>query len=254
MERQTNYTSMEGYELPSGGLPYGGKVDPHVELRSMTARDEMKRLSPSTTPLKTLSDVIEGCLLEKPGVRVYDMCLGDYEYLMQRLRVVTYGNKYKMSVACPGCGELVDAEADLDEIGVKSPTDEELRKLTHIALPRSGKEIELRLLSPRDIDEIDRKGKDMKRRFKGAETDFPTLAKIEASVVAIDGKAYAPTDVDNIVVNLPAMDFAKLLNSIDALNQAIGPDNEIYVKCPRCGYEIKTFFRFGPEFFRPTDI
>ena len=72
-ERQTNYTIMEGYTLPSEGKIYEAKVDPHVELRSMTARDEMKRLSPSSTPLKTLADIIEGCLIEKPAIPVYDL-------------------------------------------------------------------------------------------------------------------------------------------------------------------------------------
>ena len=57
-ERQTNYTIGEGVELPSKGLIYGKQVNPHIELRSMTARDEMKRLSPSTTQFKTLSDII----------------------------------------------------------------------------------------------------------------------------------------------------------------------------------------------------
>ena len=55
-ERQQNYTIAEGYELPSKGLIYEGvSVNPHVELRSMTARDEMKRLNSSTTPFKTLA-------------------------------------------------------------------------------------------------------------------------------------------------------------------------------------------------------
>ena len=62
-EKQTNYTLMEGYELPSKGKIYDEPVNAHIELRSMTARDEMKRLAPSTTPLKTLADIIEGCML-----------------------------------------------------------------------------------------------------------------------------------------------------------------------------------------------
>ena len=69
MERQSDYTIMEGYELPSKGKIYTEKVNPHVELRSMTARDEMKRLSPSSTPLKTLADIIEGCCIEQPAIQ-----------------------------------------------------------------------------------------------------------------------------------------------------------------------------------------
>ena len=41
-ERQNDYTIMEGYELPSKGKIYSENVNPHIELRSMTARDEMK--------------------------------------------------------------------------------------------------------------------------------------------------------------------------------------------------------------------
>ena len=39
-ERQTNYTIGEGMELPSKGKIYNVPVASHVELRSMTARDE----------------------------------------------------------------------------------------------------------------------------------------------------------------------------------------------------------------------
>ena len=31
-------------------------------------------------------------------------------------------------------------------------------------------------------------------------------------------------------------------------------DNILYLTCPKCGEEVTTFFRFGPEFFRPTTI
>ena len=40
----------------------------------------------------------------------------------------------------------------------------------------------------------------------------------------------------------------------DKLNQQIGLENILYLTCPTCGEEINTFFRFGPEFFRPTNI
>ena len=55
-ERQTNYTISEGYELPSKGLIYEPKISSHVELRSMTARDEMKRLAGSTAKFKVLCE------------------------------------------------------------------------------------------------------------------------------------------------------------------------------------------------------
>ena len=117
-ERQTKYTIGEGLDLPSKGQIYPNFAPAQVELRSMTARDEMKRLSPSTTQFKNLAEIIEGCMIEKYPVHVYDMALGDYEYLLHRLRIVTYGDEYKIAVKCSNCGEIVETTAHLDELKV----------------------------------------------------------------------------------------------------------------------------------------
>lgn len=254
MERQTDYTIMEGYELPSRGKIYEEKVDPHVELRSMTARDEMKRLSPSSTPLKTLADIIEGCCVEKPAVHVYDMCLGDYEFLLHKLRIVTYGEDYKVSLRCPECRESIETVAKLGHLEVKEFDEEKIRELQTFTLPKSNRIITLNFLSPRMAEEMEVKVKDMKRRYKNATIDFETLVKLQVNIDLVDGEKKSETELDNIITNLPALDLQKILNNIDKLNQQIGLDNILYVTCPKCGEEITTFFRFGPEFFRPTTI
>jgi hypothetical protein len=254
MERQTDYTIMEGYELPSRGKIYEEKVDPHVELRSMTARDEMKRLSPSSTPLKTLADIIEGCCVEKSAVHVYDMCLGDYEFLLHKLRIVTYGEDYKVSLRCPECRESIETVAKLGHLEVKEFDEEKIRELQTFTLPKSNRIITLNFLSPRMAEEMEVKVKDMKRRYKNATIDFETLVKLQVNIDLVDGEKKSETELDNIITNLPALDLQKILNNIDKLNQQIGLDNILYVTCPKCGEEITTFFRFGPEFFRPTTI
>ena len=142
-ERQTNYTIMEGYELPSRGKIYAEDVNPHIELRSMTARDEMKRLSPSSTPLKTLADIIEGCCIEKPAIHVYDMSLGDYEFLLHKLRIVTYGEDYKVTLRCFECGEAIETVADLGQLSVKDFDEDAIKALQTFSLPKSGRVITL---------------------------------------------------------------------------------------------------------------
>ena len=146
MERQTDYTIMEGYELPSKGKIYTENVNPHIELRSMTARDEMKRLSPSSTPLKTLADIIEGCCIEAPAVHVYDMSLGDYEFLLHKLRIVTYGEDYKVALRCPECGEVIEAVTKLDQLGVKEYNEDEVKELQTFTLPKSNRLVTLNFL------------------------------------------------------------------------------------------------------------
>lgn len=252
--RQVDYTIMEGYELPSKGKIYNTSVDPHIELRSMTARDEMKRLSPSSTPLKTLADIIEGCCIEKPGVHVYDMSLGDYEFLLHKLRIVTYGEDYKVSLRCPECGEIIETVAQLGQLDVKEFDEEKIKELQTFTLPKSNRIITLNFLSPRMVEEMEAKVKDMKRRYKNVTIDFETLVRLLTNIDLVDGEKKSETELDNIVTNLPALDLQKILNNIDMLNQQVGLDNILYLTCPKCGGEVTTFFRFGPEFFRPTTI
>ena len=252
--RQTDYTIMEGYEIPSKGKIYSENVNPHIELRSMTARDEMKRLSPSSTPLKTLADIIEGCCVEKPVIHVYDMSLGDYEFLLHKLRIVTYGEDYKVALRCSECGEMIETVAKLDQLSVKEFDEEAINSLQTFSLPQSGRIISLNFLSPRRVEEMEVKVKDMKRRYKTATIDFETLVKVICNIDLVDGEKKTEHELEQLITNLPARDLQKILNNIDKLNQQIGLDNILYLTCPKCGEEVTTFFRFGPEFFRPSTI
>lgn len=253
-ERQTNYTIGECTTLPSGGVIYGAGVTAQIELRSMTARDEMKRLAPSTSQFKTLADIIEGCMIEKPAIHVYDMALGDYEYLLHRLRIVTYGDEYKMTLRCPYCGEYTDATAHLEELRLKEFDFEAFKAAQTIVLPRSGCTVTLNFQTPRILDENEIYVKDMKRRFKDAEVDFTLMSILMSAIDTVDGMHMDSVKLEAFVNKLPALDMTKILNAIEVLNSQIGIDNSIVIGCSKCGGEVPTSFRFGSEFFRPTNI
>ena len=252
--RQTDYAVMEGYELPSKGRIYSENVNPHIELRSMSARDEMRRLSPSSTPLKTLADIIEDCCIEKPAIHVYDMGLGDYEFLLHKLRIVTYGEDYKVALRCTDCGEQIETIAKLDQLSVKEFDEEAVRDLQTFSLPVSGRIVSLNFITPRITEAMEVKVKDMQRKYKTATIDFNTLVRVLCNIDLVDGEKKNEHELENFVTSLHAKDLQKILNNIDKLNQQIGLDNILYLTCPKCGEEITTFFRFGPEFFRPSNI
>ena len=92
----TNYTIGNQYTLPSLGKVYDKQINPQITLRSMTIEDEMKRLNHADRPYKVMCEIIDDCLIEKLGISSYDMCLGDYQFLLHKLRVVTYGKEYKL--------------------------------------------------------------------------------------------------------------------------------------------------------------
>ena len=253
-ERQFKYTIAEGYELPSKGKIYDVKVDPQIELRSMTARDEMKRLSPSNSQFKKLADIIEGCMIEKPKVKVYDMALGDYEFLLHKLRIVTYGTDYKIAVGCPHCGHTFEATANLEQLQIIDFDEEKFRSLQTFTLPVSGDTIKLKFQTPRMLDEIEAKTKEMRRKFREAELEFNLLILLEEIIDEVNGVKLDPMKAENYITKLAAKDMTKIVNNIDALNELIGLDASLFVDCPHCRSEVKTFFRFGTEFFRPSNV
>ena len=136
----------------------------------------------------------------------------------------------------------------------KEFNEDEINGLQTFSLPKSGRMITLNFLSPRMVEEMEVKVKDMKRRYKNATIDFETLVRLLMNIDLVDGEKKTETELENIITNLPALDLQKILNNIDKLNQQIGLDNILYLTCPKCGEEVTTFFRFGPEFFRPTTI
>ena len=252
--RQTNYTIAEGYELPSKGKIYSVPVNPHVELRSMSARDEMKRLSPSSTQFKKLADIIEGCMIEKPAVHVYDMALGDYEFLLHKLRIVTYGPKYKMGLACPHCGTPFESDADLEQLEIADFDEEKFESLRSFILPKSGDSIKIKFQTPRMLDDVELQTKEAKRKFKSTDIDFDILFLLKNVIDEVNGNKLSPEKLETYINNLPAMDLIKIINNLDALNACVGINGKLVVDCPNCGGEVLTSFRFGPEFFRPTNI
>lgn len=247
-----DYTIAEDYVLPSEGLIYSKPVNPHVRLRSMTVRDEMKRLSQTDTPYKQLAEIIENCMLEKPAVSVYDMALGDYDYLLHKLRITTYGPKYKMSVMCPNCGNFYETEINLDELKVIPFDKEKFDQTSSFVLPVSGKNVSIRFQTPRMLDTMEIKAKEFKRKNKNVTVDPTPLIQLEGLIETVDGKVLSYNELQTFINNLSAADFNYIIQKSAKLNNLIGLNTEVDVVCDKCGGDISTYFRGGQEFFRPS--
>lgn len=249
---EDKYTIAEEYRLPSGGAIYEKPVNPIGKLRSMTTREEMRRLAPTNTQYKVLSDIIETCMLEKPAIHVYDMCLGDFEYLLHQLRIVTHGANYKMTVLCPQCGNVQDASVNLDAMETKPFDISALDTALQVTLPKSGKVVKLAFQTPRTLDTIKTKTAELAKKFNDG-MDYELLVTLQEAITEVDGQKLSFVQKENFINNLPAKDTNKLIQAIDKINHLVGLKGEITYKCERCGEDNTTFFRFGPEFFRPTD-
>lgn len=246
-----DYTLTGNYTLPSLGKVYNVDVNPNVKIRSMTVAEEMKRLNSSDRPYKNLADIIDDCLVDKPGISSYDMCLGDFQYLLHKLRVVTYGTKYRLSSKCPHCGFDNVGDIDLNEMSVSSYTDE-VEKYFDIELPVSKNRIRLRMQTPRILDDINVRVKEITSKRKSSSKDSAFLLNIESVIDTVDGSKLDVFKKSDFVKQLPMADINYILASMNKINELIGIDVTLSATCDFCGLDYDSPFRITPEFFRPS--
>ena len=250
----TEYTIANEYVLPSEGKVYGDKkVNPQVKLRSMTTAEEMKRLNHTDRPYKAMSEIIDECLVDNLGISSYDLCVADYQYLLHKLRVVTYGPIYKSSSTCPYCGTTNIHDINLDGDLKLIPFDEEeYRKYSEFVLPATKKEIKLRMQTPRILDNTTVKAKDFRRKNPQAQGDPAFLFTLEALIELVDGEKPEAFRLQNFIRTLPMLDTNYILKAAQKLNGMFGLDSKLDNQCHFCGLDYTSNFRTTAEFFGPS--
>ena len=248
----TNYSIAEEYTLPSLGKVYTQKINPVVKLRSMTTEEEMKRLAPSDRQYKNLCEIIDDCIVEPIGISAYDMCIADYQFLLHKLRVVTYGSDYKTASTCPYCGTTNENNVNLSELSVRECSLEDLNKYLEVDLPKTGKHVRLALQTPRMIDDITVRNKEIKKKSKGAAQDSTLLFTLASLISTVDGQYLDPVKKEDLVRSLPMMDTNYIMKHAQKLVESFGIDPTIGLTCSMCGLDYTSSFRFSGEFFGPT--
>ena len=254
-----DYTIAEEYELPSKGQIYAVPFDGRVKLRSMTVQEEMKRMNQGKSMNATLCEIIDDCLVTKLPISCYDLAVPDYEYLLHKLRIVTYGHDYKMLVGCPHCGKQQQYIANLDELNVIPLNLEEYKNNLSFTLPVCKREIKLRIPTARLQDEIASKVEDFNNQVakQAAATDnsigdMAPLFTLETMIESVDGAKMSYIELQQLIKNMSAADYNYIIQKMEKINTAFGLDKKIDLKCNKCGGNFSTFFRFTSEFFRPT--
>lgn len=245
-----DYTISEVFELPSKGKIYETEVKPLVRLRAMTTDDEMRRLAPSDRQYQTICNVIDACIVDDIGISSYDMCLGDFQFLLHKLRVVTYGADYRATMTCPFCGYADDRTINLESLEIL-PYSEEVEKYLNFELPKTKHHIKLKMQTPRLLDEIQIQAKDLRKKAPDI-GDTAFLLSVQLSIAEIDHKKPSVVTIMDFVRNLPMMDTNYIIKASQAINEKVGLVNEVSNTCPVCGLDYSNTFRITGEFFGPS--
>lgn len=247
----TDYTISEIVTLPSLGKIYSPEIDPQVSLRSMSTADEMKRLSQTEFPYRTMCEIIKGCITTPVSIHPYDMCIGDYLFLLHKLRIVTYGSSYTLSSICPYCGHANIDTVMLDELPVKQYTNS-IQDYFYFTLPRTNKQIKIRFQTPRILDIVSQRVSDYRKKSKDKSIDPTIMYTIANLIEEIDGRPVDITSAEDWVKTLPMLDTQTILAHANKINQEIGLDLDLEAVCDICSLSYKTAFKMTAEFFRPT--
>lgn len=246
-----NYTIAETYELPSEGKIYSQPINPLIKLSSMTTQHELQRLNRTDRPLKTMADIIDDCMVDKCGISSYDMCISDYQFLLHKIRTVTYGPEYKCTTTCPLCGEQNNSVVNLDDIKVTKYS-EELKKYLSFELPRTRDYVSLNIQTPRMLDNIQIRVKEKKKEMPTYNGDFEFLITLMFLIDTINGEKMNDFQLENYIKKLPLADSNYINNMSNEFVKSFGISNEVEVTCSLCGLSYKSPFRITSEFYRPS--
>lgn len=245
-----NSRIVETLSLPSKGMVYEEEVSPEIELSSMKTKHEMMRLSATEESQKIMAQIIDDCIVGNLGISSYDMCLGDFQYLLYKLRVVTFGPEYEMTARCPYCGFENNLTLNIDELEVKEYT-EDLADLLELDIPVSGNHIKLTMQTPRMLDRINTRVKEYNKKRKNTSENATVLYTIMSSIEEIDNEAVEPIELEQWIRDLPLADSNAILYRIDEINNSLGIDSDSLATCGVCGSSFIAPFRVNTTFFRP---
>ncbi len=236
--------------LPSKGLVYEEDVNPEIELSSMKTKHEMMRLSATDGNQKVMANIIDDCIVSDMGISSYDLCLGDFQYLLYKLRVVTFGPEYEMQCRCPYCGFENTVTLNIDELNVNEYSDS-IIDLLEMDLPISGNHIKLTMQTPRMLDRINSRIKETNQRRRNSDENLTVLYTILSCIEEIDDEPIEIVTAENWVRELPLADSNAILYRINELNDCLGIELDSLTTCKICRSTFLAPFRVNDSFFRP---
>ena len=247
------------FSTPTEILPSKGRFYPEghplhnqetVEIKYMTAKDEDILTSPSLLKKGLAIDrFIRNILLDK-RIGVQTLLSGDKNAILVSSRINGFGADYTTKVNCPACTVPSENTFDLSEVEIYDGDafeEHDVVTTDHgtfiVKLPRTKFEVEVRLLTNQDENELAAKMKANKKRSAHETNLTDQLRKI---IVSINGVEDLGT-INQFLANLPAFDSRYLRAAYQKV--VPGLDMTQHFACETCGYEKEVDIPLTVDFF-----
>jgi hypothetical protein len=237
------------FTLPIGWVDEQGQAQRQVVLRKMTGREEaiLADKRNQRNGGKLVSELLASCIVRiggatpngHAGKAASSMYSVDRNFLLLKLRSITFGPELEASYNCPHCGEVIRTTENLDELPVRmledsQAADEILLELEDGYLDRDGQlHTALKLRLPTGADE---EAVAPQIRQNAAEGKNCLLARCMKSLGDLPKQRLEAVG-PKIIAELTLVDR----RTIDrALNQAApGVSLMRTVECPGCGQKFQ---------------
>jgi len=246
-------TITETYSLPSAGSQLYGEMEVPSEftLRAMTTLEEKMRLS-SSDGFKIIPQIIKACCVDpKATIDLRRLKIFDLQYLMYKLRVVTYGPEYEVTIQCPYCGKTQKVVVNLDDIPVNNVPEDFVEPFEIGPLPVNGDVLGCRLTSTIDHEDIQREVKRIISKFPDYVGDPEYILRWNYILLTKNGDNMGIREIQPYIENLHAKDLRFLESKYDKMVSSFGLDLSMVEKCSNCEEDINFTLPMTSEFFRP---
>jgi hypothetical protein len=213
--------------LPSKSKFYNNQS---VILRPMTFEDEKSMLMAKKEGADSLNTLLSRCV---KGVPIQNILLMDKLYLILKLREISYGDNYNVTVPCQNCAFENKMTFNLSNLQILE-VPEDITDPREIQLPVT--KVKLKVRYPKISDE---------NYLRDESTLYSNLWRF---VISLNGSG-DPVFISNFIKDprLPLKDIHILIKAITGLEY--GVDTKVKYECNSCKVVSVTTLPLGSDFF-----
>lgn len=247
MSTTSRVTIRESFDLPSRGKFPG--VPSQITLRAMSLLDERQRLASNN--INGIVTLIGNCIVEPENIDAFNMPRFDVDYAMLKLRIISHGSNYNAEVVCPYCGSVNKEVIDLDQIPCNYVEDDFEPEFEVGPLPVSGDILRIRILTFKDINEIEAETKRVLQKFPDYAGDPSDVLNYIYKIKLVNGEKMPYTQLKSYIENMPASDSIYIDQVYSEALGKYGLDTAIQFTCDKCKETFVRSLPMNEEFFRP---
>ena len=238
--------------LPSKGLLNANIPNGRVTQRCMMVADQKYLTSSVSSSDNQIHQILQRTTTQPQDFDIKDLSVADTLYMLFKLRILSYGNIYKFKTRCPVCGEVIEVSADLTTLNVNT-LDDDYKDHLSVQLPHRKDTVHIKMLTNRDLDNINNEIQRRKRKNTKDESDY--VLRLVGSIESIDvvkdkSQLTHPIDIERYVSGLTDYDAATIIHARDSIQYGIDPVYETI--CPECRNSVSVDVGFTKDFFRPS--